>query len=167
MQTGQQQFGQQGRAAQGAMPDMQQAQQAEKDMFHTILIMLKHNAREYATAVTEANCASVRQTFQRLLNDTLAEQADCYQVMGRQGWYPPAPSAERRDVQSSIQQHRQGAQQIQAVVQARAGGYQGVQPQWQNQWQGGPPQYWQAGGQQNWEQQAPAQPWRPQGEMLQ
>lgn len=83
----------------------------EQDLFHNILVLLKHNVREYATAVTEANCAVVRQTMQRMLHETLAEQADCYQVMGRQGWYPPAPSASRQEVQKSIAKHRQSANQ--------------------------------------------------------
>lgn len=115
----------------------------EQDLFHNILILLKHNAREYATAVTESNCAVVRQTMQRLLHETLAEQADCYQVMSRQGWYPPAPVATRQDVQKSVQQHRQSAQNTAQSLQmtgirptfAQAGQFQNPlqQPTWQQQ----------------------------------
>jgi len=89
----------------------------EQDMFHNILVLLKHTVREYATAATEANCAIVRQTMQRMLHETLSEQADCYQVMGRQGWYPPSPSATRQDVQKAVQTHRQCAQQTAQALQ--------------------------------------------------
>lgn len=123
----------------------------EQDLFHTILVLLKHNVREYATAVTEANCPVVRQTMQRMMHETLAEQADCYQVMARQGWYPPAPSANRQDVQKSVQQHRQGANQTAQSLQMTGirpvMGHQMGQPSWQNpqesrnqtqQWQNSP-----------------------------
>lgn len=112
----------------------------EQDLFHDILVMLKHNAREYVTAVTESNCAVVRQTMQRLLFDTLAEQADAYQVMGRQGWYPPSPVASRQDVQKSVQQRRQAAQELAAI-----GGHLGVRGNWQQGagWQNQQPAGWQ------------------------
>ena len=88
----------------------------EQDVFTVILNLLKNTAREYATAVTEASCPNVRQTMQNMLNETLSEQADCYQVMNRQGWYPPASRAARQDVQQAIQKHRQAAGQLMQIV---------------------------------------------------
>lgn len=90
----------------------------EKDWMQQILVMLKHQSSEYAIAVTEANCAQVRQTMQRMLNETLAEQADCYQIMSRQGWYPAAPVANRQELHKSIQTHRQDAQTTMHAIQA-------------------------------------------------
>ncbi|MHB1627990.1 MAG: spore coat protein [Bacilli bacterium] len=135
----------------------QMTQLQEKDRMHQILIMLKHQAAEYTIAVTEANCAQVRQTMQRLLNETLAEQADCYQIMSRQGLYPPASAVGRQEVHKSIQTHRQDAQMTMHTMQAaglhsamqRAGGpdrQNGASQQWQRgaagqQWQ--QPQQWQ------------------------
>ncbi|KUO94952.1 spore coat protein [Ferroacidibacillus organovorans] len=87
-----------------------------KDRFHAIILLLKHNIREYATAVTEASCPMVRQTLQRLLYETIAEQAECYQVMRRQGWYPPGATASRDDVMRSIQNNQQAAQEIAQAV---------------------------------------------------
>lgn len=87
-----------------------------KDRFHAIIISLKHNIREYATAVTEASCPMVRQTLQRLLYETIAEQAECYQVMSRQGWYPPGATASRDDVMRSIQNNQQAAQEMAQTV---------------------------------------------------
>lgn len=141
----------------------------EQDLFHNILVLLKHNVREYATAVTEANCPVVRQTMQRMLHETLAEQADCYQVMGRQGWYPPGPAANRQDVQKSIQQHRQSATQTAQSLQAagirpvlRQGMTQN-QSTWQTpapsgQWQNQPPaagNQWNTGNQSSHQWQTP------------
>lgn len=128
----------------------------EQDMFHNILVLLKHTVREYATAATEANCAVVRQTMQRMLHETLAEQADCYQVMGRQGWYPPSPSATRQDVQKAIQTHRQCAQQTAQGLQRS-----GIRPTLQS---GGGMQNGQSGGYRpspephQWQ---PANQWQP------
>lgn len=103
-----------GRPAQAAM--------REQDAFTVILNLLKNTAREYATAVTEASCPNVRQTMQNMLNETLSEQADCYQVMNRQGWYPPAPQASRHDIQQAVQKHRQAVSQLMQIA-AQGGSY--------------------------------------------
>lgn len=121
------------------------AQLSEQDLFHSIIVLLKHTAREYTTAVTESSCAVVRQTMQRLLHETLTEQADCFSVMNRQGWYPPAPDARRQDVQNSIQTNQQCAQKTSQFLSASgirptrsgtgqpSGGWQNPMsmPQWQ------------------------------------
>ncbi len=135
----------------------QTTQLQEKDLMHQILIMLKHQSREYTTAVTEANCAQVRQTMQRMLNETLAEQADCYQIMARQGWYPSPTAVSHQELHKSIQSHRQNVQMTMHTVQAAglrgamqrtgiAGQQNGAAQQWQpgavgQQWQ--QPQPWQ------------------------
>ncbi len=119
----------------------------EQEMLKVILDLLKQGAREYTTAVTEANCPNVRQTMQRLLHETLAEQADCYQIMSRQGWYPAADTANRQDVHKAVQMHRQSiAQLIQIAGQSGAFGHAGMQGNqaWQQQWTSqGQPQQWQ------------------------
>ncbi len=155
-----------------------QAALREQDVFTVILNLLKNTAREYATAVTEASCPNVRQTMQNLLNETLSEQADCYQVMNRQGWYPPAPQANRQDVQQSVQKHRQALAQLAQIAgqggfYGEMGGYQPMQqpgqpyptqqpqPSWRaeglplqaQQWQQSAPQgrQWNAGSGAQWE----------------
>ncbi len=149
MQT-QQMHGQQGQVQQGQMALA--APMREQEMLKVILDLLKQGAREYTTAVTEANCPNVRQTMQRLLYETLAEQADCYQIMSRQGWYPPADTANRQDVHKAVQTHRQSiAQLIQIAGQSGAFGHAGMQGNqaWQQQWAS-------QGQQQQWQQ--PNQP---------
>jgi spore coat protein CotF len=121
----------------------------EKDMLHNILVLLKHNAREYVTATTEASCNMVRQTMQRMLNETLAEQADLYHLMSRLGMYPAGPEATRQDVRKSVQTHREAQQE--ALQTLRMSGMHVSRP-------AGVP----AAGQQAWQQaaQAPGGQWR-------
>lgn len=137
----------------------------EQEMFTVMLNLLKNSAREYATAVTEANCPTVRQTMQNLLNETLIEQADCYQIMSRQGWYPPASTATRQDVHQAVQTHRQAIPQLMQIAgQTDSYGHAGIrgnqppQQQWRNQ---GQPQQWQQGNQpsqpQQWQSSAGGQ----------
>ncbi len=157
-------------------PQAMGGQLQEQDYMHEILMLLKHQAREYTTAVMEASCAEVRQTMQRLLNETLSEQADCYHIMARQGWYPAGPTANRQDVSKAIQQHRQDAQKNMQIAQNSLMGMQQQQsPAWQpnqtrsqnnaNQqpWQGAQPwqytQNWQDPAQQPSMQQQ-NQPWQ-------
>ncbi|MHB1683493.1 MAG: spore coat protein [Bacilli bacterium] len=129
----------------------------EKDWMQQILVMLKHQSSEYAIAVTEANCAQVRQTMQRMLNETLAEQADCYQIMSRQGWYPAAPVANRQELHKSIQTHRQDAQATMHAIQAA--GLQGALQHIGNSGQTfGVSQ--QNGTGQQWQQPQQPQPWQ-------
>lgn len=90
----------------------------DRDLFVNTLLVLKHAASEYTTAVTEAGCPVVRQTLQRLLHETLTEQADCYQVMSRQGWYPPGPAPTRQDIRKVIQNARQTASDMAQSIQA-------------------------------------------------
>ncbi|PWI58312.1 spore coat protein [Sulfoacidibacillus thermotolerans] len=121
-------------------PQAMGAQLQEQDYMNEILLFLKHQVLEYATAVMEASSIQVRQTMQRLLNETLTEQADCYQLMARQGWYPPAPTANRQDLLKSIQQHRQDAQKNMQIArnvgigmqnQTQIGSWQQQVPAWQ------------------------------------
>lgn len=138
---------------------MMGTQLQDQDYFYEILLLLKHQAREYTTAVLESSCVQVRQTMQRLLNDTLSEQADCYQIMARQGWYPAGPSANRQDVTKAIQTHRQDAQKNMQMAQSAGVGGQMGRPSQQQQ------QPWQSYqmSQQNIQNQQPwqaAQPWQ-------
>ncbi len=134
---------------------------SEKDLFHSILTTLKQSIGEYATAAMEASCPVVRQNMVRLLNETLTEQADCFSVMSRQGWYGQMPTTSRQDVHSEIMKHRQGAQEISQMVQSvgmrpmtqqmGTNYYGGAQQGWQstgNQMQG-PTGSWQQGVQQS------------------
>lgn len=108
---------------------------SEQDQFQNILVLLKHTASEYASAVTESNCAVVRQTMQRLLHETLTEQADCFQMMSRHGWYTIAPQASRQDVQKEVLSHRQTAQQTAQMLQGMGSlpiQQQNQQTHWQN-----------------------------------
>lgn len=90
----------------------------EQDLFQSLLTQLKQGIGEYATAATEASCPIVRQTMVRFLNETMTEQADCFQVMSRQGWYGQLPMATRQDVQKAIADHRQKATQMAGLIQA-------------------------------------------------
>ncbi len=94
----------------------------EKDLVFQILVETKRAAGEYTTAVTEANCQSVRQMFTSLLNDTLQIQGEIYQLMSQQGWYPiPAPVM-RHEIANQIQRHQQEQQQTQQFVSQRVTG---------------------------------------------
>ena len=94
----------------------------EKDLVFQILVETKRVASEYTTAVTEANCQSVRQMFTSLLNDTLQIQGEIYQLMSQQGWYPiPAP-AMRHELTNQLQHHQQEQQQTQQFVSQRVTG---------------------------------------------
>ncbi|MCY0870268.1 MAG: spore coat protein, partial [Firmicutes bacterium] len=96
-----------------------------------------------------ASCNMVRQTMQRMLNETLAEQADLYHLMSRLGMYPAGPEATRQDVRKSVQTHRQTQQETLQTV--RMSGMHGAR-------QAGSP----GAGQQVWQQtpQGPGGQWQ-------
>lgn len=95
----------------------QQVQLPEKDLLYTILCSLKRTAGEYTTAVTEANCNNVRQTFTDLLNSTLALQAQLYTMMKQANLYNTASPALRQEIDKQSRQYKQSEQQTQQFVQ--------------------------------------------------
>ncbi len=94
------------------MQQMMSGKLEEKDMLHTILSLLKQTTATYSTAVTEASCATVRQTMQRLFNETVMEQGECFQIMQRHGWYAQPEEAPRQAIRKAITAHRQKGQEI-------------------------------------------------------
>lgn len=102
------------------MQQMMSGKLEEKDMLHTILSLLKQTTGTYATAVTEANCATVRQTMQRLFNETVMEQGECFQIMQRHGWYARSEEAPRQAIRKAITGHRQKGQEISQFLQANS-----------------------------------------------
>ncbi len=99
----------------------------EKDMLHTILSLLKQTTATYATAVTESSCATVKQTMQRLFNETVMEQGECFQIMQRHGWYTKPEDAPRQSIRKAITAHRQKRQEISQFI-IRANSVRGGMP---------------------------------------
>ncbi|QQE77525.1 spore coat protein [Alicyclobacillus sp. SO9] len=89
----------------------------DKDLLNSILTLEKHMADEYAIAVTESNCQTVRQMFTSLLDDTLQTQNDVFHAMSQQGWYQSPAKALKQEVDKHIQTYRQTQQQLAQLVQ--------------------------------------------------
>ncbi|WP_058300949.1 spore coat protein [Gorillibacterium timonense] len=83
----------------------------EKDWLDTILCDLKRSTREYATAVTESNCQTVRQEFTKLLNSTLTLQGNLYELMKQNNMYNASSPVLASELQKQIQQYQQSGQQ--------------------------------------------------------
>jgi len=102
----------------------------DKDWLHTILNDLKRTSREYAIAVTESNCQTVRQEFTQLLNSTLTLQGKLYDFMQQQNMYTAASPALAQEIQKQVQQYQQSGQQAFQFAQmqgSQAGQIQGGQ----------------------------------------
>lgn len=83
----------------------------EQDLVKTVLADEKRTIKEYASAITEAECQTVRETFTQIFNDTLQIQGEVYQLMSQQGWYGTPDQATSSQVQKEITKHKQTAQQ--------------------------------------------------------
>lgn len=93
----------------------------EKDIVYSYLADLKRSAREYTTAVTEANCPEVRQMFEQLLQNTLSVQSQTYQLMSKQGWYNTSSSAANMEINKQIQTYQQTQTQTNQLIQQNQG----------------------------------------------
>ncbi|NDI36472.1 spore coat protein [Chengkuizengella sediminis] len=108
---GQQQMGQQ----HVALPD--------KDMANLVLSELKRMAREYTTACLESANPMVHQNFNQLLQKTLADQAQLFQIMSQQGMYNVTP-APMQEIQKEQQKFNQCGYETQQFMQQYLGGGQ-------------------------------------------
>ncbi|NBI31272.1 spore coat protein [Chengkuizengella marina] len=108
---GQQQMGQQ----HVSLPD--------KDMANLVLSELKRMAREYTTACLEAANPTVHQNFNQLLQKTLADQAQLFQIMSQQGMYNVTP-ASMQEIQKEQQKFNQCGYETQQFMQQYLGGGQ-------------------------------------------
>lgn len=104
----------------------QQSVISDQDRVFTILAELKRTAREYATAVTESNCPTVRQTFENLLQDTLNIQEQVYQIMSNEGWYSAPSQALSQNISNQVTEYQQKQQQTSQLVEQNIGMTQGV-----------------------------------------
>jgi len=93
----------------------------EKDIVYSYLADLKRSAREYTTAVTEANCPVVRQMFEQLLEGTLKLQSQTYQLMSLQGWYNTSSTAASMEINKQIQTYQQTQMQTNQMIQQNLG----------------------------------------------
>jgi spore coat protein CotF len=116
-------------------PQSMQAHLQEQDVAHLILSELKRMAREYTTAVLEANNMQTRQTFQFLLQKTIHDQGILYEVMQQTVGYGEIPTASQQDIQKELQKQSQSASQLYGFVQQNRFGSLGGQNQMQNQMQ--------------------------------
>jgi spore coat protein CotF len=125
-------YQQQGYGSQQSLQGMQ-AHLQEQDLAHLILSELKRVAREYTTAVLEANNMQTRQTFQFLLQKTLHDQGILYEVIQQTVGYGDIPTAPQQDIQKELQKQSQSASQLYGFVQQNKFGSLGGQNQMQNQ----------------------------------
>lgn len=88
----------------------------EGDLLKILLSEVKRVSGEYTTAVTEANCSVVRQMFSELLNDSLTEQQQLYQILNNEGQYQTGSQATQTDIQKEIQQSQQRRQQTMQIM---------------------------------------------------
>jgi spore coat protein CotF len=105
----------------------------EQDLAHLTLSELKRVAREYTTAVLEANNMQTRQTFQFLLQKTLHDQGILYEVMQQTVGYGEIPTVSQQDIQKELQKQSHSASQLYGFVQQNRFGSLGGQNQMQNQ----------------------------------
>jgi hypothetical protein len=112
-----------------------QAHLQEQDLAHLILSELKRVAREYTTAVLEANNMQTRQTFQFLLQKTLHDQGILYEAIQQTVGYGDIPTAPQQEIQKELQKQSQSASQLYNFVQQNKFGSLGGQTQMQNQQQ--------------------------------
>jgi spore coat protein CotF len=125
-------YQQQGYGGQQSHQGMQ-AHLQEQDLAHLTLSELKRVAREYTTAVLEANNMQTRQTFQFLLQKTLHDQGILYEVMQQTVGYGEIPTVSQQDIQKELQKQSQSASQLYGFVQQNRFGSLGGQNQMQNQ----------------------------------
>nr|WP_245252291.1 spore coat protein [Paenibacillus sediminis] len=90
-------------------------------MLYTILADLKRTVREYTTAATEANCQSVRQTFNNLIQDTMRIQGDLYQLMTNANMYTAASPALRQEIDKQLRDAQNTQMQCHQLVMQKTG----------------------------------------------
>ncbi|MDF2653066.1 MAG: Coat domain protein [Paenibacillus sp.] len=98
-----------------------QAIMQDQDLLYTVLCDLKRTAREYTTAATESNCATVRTTFKNLLNQTLQQQEQLYEFMKQQNMYNTSSPALKQEIDKQIKQYQQDLNQTNQFVQQYVG----------------------------------------------
>jgi hypothetical protein len=111
----------------------QQSVLQEQDLANVVLNELKRVAREYTTAVLEANNLETRQTFQFLLQKALHDQAILYQQIQQMNGYGEIPIASQQDIQQELHNQSHSAPQLHAFVQQNQIGSLSAQSQQQNQ----------------------------------
>jgi spore coat protein CotF len=130
---GGQQFSQVPQQTQGSQFQGQQVYLEEQDLANFVLSELKRVAREYTTAVLEANNQQIRQTFQSLLQKTLQDQAILYQELQKLNGYGDIQTASQQDIQKELQKQSQSSPKLQSFVQQNLSGVGGQQSWQQNQ----------------------------------
>ncbi len=93
----------------------------EEDLASIILSDLKRVVREYATAATESTCPDIRQLFTKLLDSTLKEQGQLFQIMQQNNMYNTASPALRQELDKQAQQYQQTKQKTAQCVQKHLG----------------------------------------------
>ncbi|MFS1514718.1 spore coat protein [Chengkuizengella sp. SCS-71B] len=95
----------------------------DKDMANLALSELKRMAREYTTACLESANPMVHQNFNQLLQKTLADQAQLFQIMSQQGMYNATP-ASMQEIEKEQQKFNQCGYETQQFMQQYLGGGQ-------------------------------------------
>ncbi|MDP5275936.1 spore coat protein [Chengkuizengella axinellae] len=95
----------------------------DKDMANIVLSELKRMSREYTTACLEAANPMVHQTFNQLLQKSLADQMQLFQLMNQQGMYN-VTAAPTQEIQKEQQKFRQCGFETQQFMQQYLGGGQ-------------------------------------------
>ncbi|OCT13198.1 hypothetical protein A8709_20875 [Paenibacillus pectinilyticus] len=98
----------------------QQVNLEELDFANFVLSELKRSAREYTTAALEAANPGIRQTFEKLLQNTLDDQALIFQEIQKLGGYEIQPATQQL-IQQELQKQSQTSVKVQSIVQQHAG----------------------------------------------
>ena len=94
---------------------------ADQDLANIVLAEMKRTAREYTTAILEANNPSVRENFYSLLDRTLQDQELVYTLLDQMNMYGQPPSASQKEIQKEEEQQRQRAIELQFFLQQNLG----------------------------------------------
>jgi len=132
----------------------------EQDLALVMLSEQKRIAKEYCTAITEANCPTIRRTLTQLLTDSLQCQEALFNTMKQLGWYQGETLAPTVEISAAQQRAQFKLTETQNIMQ-QMGQQTQIQPilqQQQQQYMTPPMQQQSAQQAAQWQQ---AQPQRP------
>jgi spore coat protein CotF len=79
---------------------MANTQMQDKEMVNDILSMVNSSLTTYASVISQASNAQLRQTLQQIRNSDEQFQFQLFQVAEQKGYYKPASQAPQSDIQS-------------------------------------------------------------------